>query len=134
MKVNLNEKYKTRDGLEAIIYSTTSNSPYSVHGVVKDKDGFEFLYEWNNKGSVLNSSFQHHHDLVCVRNYDHIKIDDKVIVWDDDVEENARGHFAGIDSMGNPQIWNHGKTSFTIEDKNDSVGYDYCLEWEEPHD
>ena len=65
-------------------------------------------------------------DLTPISKCDHIKIDDPVIVWDNDIkEEKEKRHFAGVKD-GKPAAFVEGKTSFTAEDSDDWVTWDNC--------
>ena len=53
--------------------------------------------------------------------YDDFKIDDEVLVWDNDAKEHIKKrHFAGLDVDGMPIAWTNGGTSWSIDAR-------YCL-------
>ena len=59
---------------------------------------------------------------VEVTTYEHLKIDDPIIVTGVDGETHRR-HFAGVDSDGKPQAYSNGNTSFTATSKH---SWDKC--------
>lgn len=69
MKIDINKKYKTKDGREVRIYSANAGGTYPVHGAVLDEYS-EYddwvLYSWTINGQY-SSGFKHdRHDLVEV--------------------------------------------------------------------
>lgn len=61
--------------------------------------------------------------------YSHLKIDDPVIVWnDDDPDMTIRGHFAGISKSGKPTTFGGGNSSWTvIEHISKRLEWDRCV-------
>ena len=66
MKICINKKYKTRDGDEVIIYRTTADGSYPVHGSVIYSDGSESLESWNAKGYYYDLHDRDGQDLIEV--------------------------------------------------------------------
>lgn len=48
--IDINKKYRTRDGREVRIYATDGGSPCSVIGVVRSTVGWE-MFQWFSDGS-----------------------------------------------------------------------------------
>jgi hypothetical protein len=61
--IDINKKYRTRDGREVRIYATDGSEGYRVHGAVKDSKGWHCMH-WKSCGSVC--SIQSSTDLVEV--------------------------------------------------------------------
>ena len=52
--IDINKKYRTRDGREVRIYATDGGGPKKpIHGAVKDKDGW-YMLAWSKNGIVSN--------------------------------------------------------------------------------
>lgn len=107
MKIEMNKKYRTRDGRPVRIICTDRIHPvYTIVGFI-NHEGIEVLYLWagNGKSSITNEKSDL--DLVEVSPYKHLKIDDKVIVWNDFGDFKKR-HFAGIAEDGFAKTFNNG--------------------------
>ena len=52
MTIDINKKYRTRDGHEVRIYATDGYGPYSVHGAVEPKTGVWILESWTTNGKT----------------------------------------------------------------------------------
>lgn len=52
-------------------------------------------------------------DLVECSPYDYLKVDDKVLVWDNIENDKQRRYFAGISSNGEPMTFSNGMTSWS---------------------
>jgi len=65
--------------------------------------------------------------------YNHLKIDDPVIVWNDnDIDMIIHGHFAGISKSGKPTIFSCGNSSWTvIEQISKRLEWDRCIHKDE---
>lgn len=108
--ITLTDKYLTRSGLTVTVYAVDAEDTYPVLAVVHTKDG-DMVVQYRKDGTI--SSNQNEFDLIKVRRYDHIKLDDPVIVWDHGGQKFNR-HFAGI-KYGKHAAWDDGKTSWTAE-------------------
>ena len=65
-------------------------------------------------------------DLTPISKWDHIKIDDPVIVWNNiNSQVKEKRHFAGVKD-GKPAAFIEGKTSFTAEDSDDWMVWSNC--------
>lgn len=75
-------------------------------------------------------------DLVEIGLYNHIQINDKVLVWNYDQDKSDfdksvhvfKGHFAGIDENGNPTTWRSGSTSWSVPSRitKSRTWWNYC--------
>ena len=65
--ININKKYRTRDGREVRIYAVDGALPYSVHGAVKHGDS------WISKDWADNGGFLTPHDLDLIEVKPHIQ-------------------------------------------------------------
>ena len=63
--IDINKTYRTRDGREVRIYATDADgAKKSVHGAVKEKDGW-YMLAWSKNGVVSN--IDRNLDLIEVR-------------------------------------------------------------------
>lgn len=120
-KISIDKKYKTRSGFPVRIYAVDCGGALSVHGAYFYNNDEWFPISYTKNGRLVDNSIEHSLDLIEVSKYDHIKIDDKVLVWMDFIEQIKR-YFAGIGKDGKPRTWDEGKTAFTISEN-------YTNEW-----
>lgn len=135
MIISKDKKYKDKSGREVVIYEVypeNDNTLEKVHGAIKVYEG-----RWGSRSWTLEGQFSidpSDNDLIEVSPYDHIKIDDKVLVWNEDendyytVNNKTNRYFAGINEEGRPLTWDNGRTSFTSHYKE---GWDNCELYEE---
>ena len=65
--IDINKKYRTRDGREVRIYATEGYGSYSVHGAVLTEEGW-FPRCWTEHGELSHARLAHSaHDLIEVR-------------------------------------------------------------------
>lgn len=68
-KIDINKKYRTRDGREVRIYATDLPGDYPIHGSIKN-DAVEEIWEleeWAENGkAVIDHKGEHNFDLICV--------------------------------------------------------------------
>jgi hypothetical protein len=65
--IDINKKYRTRDGREVRIYATDEGCGVaSVHGAIKTKDGIWHVYSWSEDGLSIFGR-ERHEDLIEVR-------------------------------------------------------------------
>ena len=65
--IDINKKYRTRDGREVRIYATDGYGSYSVHGAVLTEEGW-FPRCWTEQGELSHARLAHSaHDLIEVR-------------------------------------------------------------------
>jgi len=67
--IDINKKYRTRDGREVRIYATDGGlENCMVHGAMKNKMGYWQIASWYTKhGAFYDNPDQHPHDLIEVR-------------------------------------------------------------------
>ena len=75
--IDINKKYRTKDGKEVRIYTTDGTRCRPVHGSIKNPDGWS-LMGWVSCGSVYNHS-RSRSDLVEV-----VMLPEYWVVWDND--------------------------------------------------
>jgi len=124
MKIRKDKKYKTRLGLDVIIYKIWEEQNV-IHGAaLSGKLNPVCTLEWDLNGSVFTSS-ENDNDIIEISPYADFKIDDKVLVWENSsiCPVKRRGHFSGMDEDGRPTIWDFGRTSFTETNR---VTWDNC--------
>ena len=123
--INLTDKYKTRSGLPVTVYANEIRSEFPVLATVHYPN-HDSVYQFTSEGNFHNGvTHEHELDLIKFSPYDHIKIDDKVNVWDKWDSKVYRGHFAGLSKDGLPMAWSEGKTSWTSGSEDYDV-WDYC--------
>jgi len=133
MKISKDKKYKTRIGLDVKIYEIYEEFNI-IHGAAFDIDGKPVCtLEWDLNGETYCSGGLGGNDLIEVSPYADFKIDDKVLVWDEEYkkEYKHKRYFAGISKDGKPTTWLDGRTSFNEEFKN---SWEYCEKYEENND
>lgn len=113
MKIDMNKKYRTRDGRDVEIIAIYDEINKPVIGHIKGEsnsrcwylDGIYFSYD-DYKDCVL--------DLIEVTPYADFKVDDKVLVLAS--KNNTvwyKRYFAGLDDDGNPVVFSNGLTSWS---------------------
>lgn len=125
-KIDINKKYRTREGYEVRIYAVDGGGDYPVHGAIRTGDKWESK-SWKSDGTYIGilpyRSEPDCFDLIEVRPYDHIKIDDKVWVSDTENYRKYKGYFAGVEVGGNPLIFADGRTSWTTDGRTEKWGH-----------
>ena len=123
--IEMGKKYKTRSGLPVrILCNDFKNSVYTVVAAVYDqKTGCESTISVTNTGSYIEDE-ENPLDLIEVTPYDDFKEDDLCVVWNDDNKGNKLfRYFHKVNSTGKALCFNHGKTSFNI---NECSPWDNC--------
>ena len=64
--IDINKKYRTRDGREARVYAIDGNGPYPVHGAIKWEKGWK-TENWTADGKYSTTVIDRHLDLVEVK-------------------------------------------------------------------
>ena len=127
IKIDINKKYKTHNGDEVIIHKTDCGREYPVHASVRFRNNDYWnvmIYTVDGISSGGNVKY----NLVEIKPYDHIKVDDKVLVWDDDNPiQKFKRYFAGVSDSNKPMTWKHGSTSWSIDKDLDTTNsWDEC--------
>jgi hypothetical protein len=112
--------YKLRNGWQYKLYNILSeeelnDDKYAVHGAFFNEEENEWVpCKHTIDGLFFLNDDESENDLIESTPFDHIKIDDKVIVWlINGNNEKTHRHFAGVNDAGKPMCWADGKTSFT---------------------
>jgi hypothetical protein len=130
-KVELGKKYKTRDRFDVEIVAIRPELKDGVIGIVKGED---FVREWATDGTYSHDKEPCDFDLIEVPPYANLKVDDKVIVWDDNVGIKYRGYFAGVNEQDDPLVWDNGTSWSNSANLNYTTVYDNCVKWEDKDD
>lgn len=130
-KVELGKKYKTRDGFDVEIIAIRPELKDGVIGIMKGED---FVREWATDGTYSHDKEPCDFDLIEVPPYANLKVDDKVIVWDDNVGIKYRGYFAGVNEQDDPLVWDNGTSWSNSANLNYTTVYDNCVKWEDKDD
>ena len=123
-KIEMNKKYRTRDGRPARVICVDAKSTQPVVALVsrtRDETS-EFIIRVSLKGEFYTGE-KYELDLIEVTPYDDFKIDEPVMVRNNAAEWERR-HFAGISDKGSPMTWNHGMTSWSAAELKSS--WDEC--------
>jgi hypothetical protein len=109
MKIDMNKKYRTRDGRSVEIISVRVGFKYGVIGVIK---GNSIYSTWTLYGKTWVSEDNCQKDLIEVIPYEDFKIDDKVLVRNDDELMWNKRHYAKFED---DYYWcyDSGYTSYT---------------------
>lgn len=118
-KIEMGKKYRTRDGREARVLCTDrKDDKHPVVAMIGNSapPRTEQVVTLSATGGYISDGRPSEIDLIEVSPYEHLKIDDLVVVWDDSICRTAtmlRRHFAGINELGRPTTWLNGRTSHT---------------------
>ena len=115
MKIDINKKYRTRDGrsVRILCIDRRSRGGDMVVGLI-EKQNHESLMTWNTSGQYSPSCSGI--DLVEVSPYEDFEIDDKVLVSNTNNVSWIKRHFAGVDDYGRPLVFKYGMTSWTTSE------------------
>lgn len=121
--IEKHKKYKTRDGRPVKIICTDRKYVLPVVALVTNRDGHRVLTCYSSKGESFDCMFSDLLELVEVQPWEDFKIDDPVLVSDDEVSWEKR-HFAGINEEGMPLAFQDGCTSWSSSE--DPHGWNFC--------
>jgi hypothetical protein len=130
MRIDMNKKYRTRDGFDVEIIAIRPDLKDGVIGIINGED---FVRERSTDGLYSHNKEPCDFDLIESTPYADLKVDDKVLVSNDKrVWKN--GHYAGIEKSGDgyfkPMIFNDGRTSFTSK-LSPSFLWNYYIKFED---
>ncbi len=113
-KINMLKKYRTRSKLPVQILKTNLNNKYfPVVATIQGFDAEEFIACFTEYGGFYTHE-ESDMDLVEVSPFEHLVIDEPVMVRDKPEEQWSRAYFAGVSrNSGRPTVWAGGKTSWT---------------------
>jgi len=123
MEIDKDKKYKTYCGDNVIIYNTEAGGKYPVHAAIHFKSHGRWImncYTLNGESIVDDD----HYKIVEIGPYDHIHIDNKVLVWDEPGDEKLKQYFARVSDDGKPMAWDDGATSWSSENR--ATSWTFC--------
>jgi len=129
MKISKDKKYKIRIGGDVKIYEILGGYIFGAYNVDGSKEWSAARWESNGNYQLDKESCL---DLIEVSPYADFKIDDKVLVWNnEEPNKKFKRYFAGFSGNGYPKVWVNGCTSFSSDDK---YVWDNCIKYEENND
>ena len=112
-KIEMNKKYRNRDGKEVRILCVDRNHPlFPVVALVQHSEQDQHVSSFTSDGRYWDEPAECGRDLIELGPYDHIKIDDPVVVSGTSGAL-FRRYFAGVSQEGKPLGWLLGGTSYT---------------------
>lgn len=117
MKIDANKKYKTRSGKNVEIFKVLGEEyqgSWKVLGAIFQDDIY-WPFQWLKTGKALNLDAPSENDLIEDTPWSDLKIDDKVICWNNaEADRKRKRYFAGISaSTGRPTTFINGATSWS---------------------
>ena len=121
--IDINKKYKTRNGRDVRIYSVDNGGEYPVHGACRRGDDEWTLRSWTSDGNYINlrSDFR---DLVEVKKTRKVEGWRKVVIFPNEAiqtgalyhptKETFEGYYVGCQLIGD---WQHIEYEIEDEDK-----------------
>jgi hypothetical protein len=128
--IDINKKYKLRMGGDVVIFEKCEGKIFGKYKVNPTCEWNASRWDSNGHYQICDESCL---DLIEISPYADLKIDDKVLVWDDGQIDPYKYHFAGIDGDGRALTWDDGQTSFTSNEYEVST-WDNCIKYEEEND
>ncbi len=130
MEIEIGKSYRTSNGYKVDIHKIYKGDHlYPIHATIHNRDSGELLMEeFTLDGKYYADGSSHPYDLIEETPYNHLYIDDKVLVSHDGVTWKKR-HFAGVDTQGKPTTFTDGKTSFTAGTEGTAT-WRYCKRYE----
>ena len=122
-KIEMGKKYKTRSGLAVRVICIDRNDPHFPVIALLTQCDHEEVFKCTAGGKYYHSGNDSSRDLFEVGPYDHLKVDDLVVVRDSNANQWTLRYFAGVDQDGRPTAWVNGATSTTAER---AVPWKYC--------
>jgi len=114
-KIEMGKKYKTRSGLSVRVLCIDRNDPQYPVIALCTQCASEMIIECTEEGKYYHCGGDSSLDLFEVGPYDHIKVDDLVVVRGSSGNPLELRYFAGVDQDGRPKAWVNGATSATAE-------------------
>jgi hypothetical protein len=128
MVIDINKKYKTRDGRKVEIIAMERRLLLPVVGIV---EGQSVIKCWSIFGRIYNEREESVYDLNEVTSYADFKIDDKVLVKEERRSIWKKRYFAGMREDGKPLVFIYGGTSWN---ETETISYEQCIKWEDRTD
>lgn len=117
-KIDINKRYKTRDGKDVVIYTTErNNTVYTVVGAMITDDGeHNSIYSWTEDGRLYQGEYSRF-DLIEYNPANDLKIDQPIWVRDYETHRWIPRHFSHINfDNGCVECFLDGQTSHTSKE------------------
>jgi len=125
MRIEMDKKYKTRDGQSVRILCTDRlDRNYPVIALTGANE--ELIVTYTSEGRCSDGGHDRLYDLVERTAWDDFQVDEPVMVRDKDDSEWERRYFAGVTKEGRPSTWRSGVTSWTNMDGCPISCWDEC--------
>jgi hypothetical protein len=127
--ISRDKTYKLRNGWQYKLYNILSDEElrddkYAVHGAFFNEEENEWVPCKHTIDGLFFLDDESENDLIESTPFDHINIDDKVLVWNNGVDNTKfNRHFAVVSDDGKPMCWRDGRTSFTTKS---TIVWDNC--------
>ena len=114
MKIDMSKKYRTRSGLQVRVLATDLRmAVYPVLTIVEYEE-CDSVEGYTSEGMYCSTNGNDSDmDLIEVVPFEEFSIDDKVLVWEDNILGKFRGYFAGVSDEGKPTIFRNGSDSWS---------------------
>ena len=123
--IKLGEVYKDRCGSDVRIICVDKQGNLPIVGIVNTEGcdkGYVESYTFEGKYLLYEDS---EYDLILTEDFRTYKIDEPVMVRDNDEEEWLHKHFAGV-KEDKPCTWNCGTTSWSVGSPEDMFPWNQC--------
>lgn len=135
MAIDITKKYRTRCGYPVKIVASNLSGKCPILFVYTRDDGYVDSTTCDLNGIVYSGSRESEYDLIEVSPYADFKIDDKVLVRNENTASWKKRYFAGVSADGNPLTFNDGATSWSHDVKNyiknSIIEWNECIKYEE---
>ena len=121
--IELNKVYKDRRGNDVRIICVDRQDDSPIVGLLMMEDG-EYLACYTAGGQYIPDE-PSANDLILPEDYSSYKIDEPVMVRDNDGAEWLRRYFAGV-KADKPCAWDNGATSWSVGSSEDMLAWDQC--------
>lgn len=130
--IEMGKKYKTRDGADVRILTIDRKHPsFPVVALLFSRISKSETTRVYTKYGYAFADQRTSSDLIEVSPWEDFKIDEKVIVWNNDNPGRMRNrYFAGVALDGRPQTWVNGGTSWSNYTRSKKV-WDNCIRAED---
>ena len=127
--INMKTKYITKTGFDVILYEIIEEQSQAMGKIYMTTNNIWIVATWNIKNgkSILNEIY----DLIEKPKYNHIKLDNQVVVWNNNDHEKYFMHFAGInEKTGKAFTFINGQTSWSATSVEVNSPLDLLIEWD----
>lgn len=119
--IDINKKYRTRDGRPVELITTSGRGYFQVIGYVAEST---YVYYWSGDGKSPGADSNL--DLVPVSEFDNVPVDTPVNISNNGVHW-VPAHFAKVDEFGNVYVFVGGRTSHTADSEKQVISYKYVV-------